>query len=50
MTTVDLRGKNVLITGPTSGIGRDTALALANAGAKLILVARNPDKCERVAN
>jgi NAD(P)-dependent dehydrogenase (short-subunit alcohol dehydrogenase family) len=50
VTTVDLRGKNVLITGPTSGIGRGTALALANAGAKLILVARNPDKCERVAN
>ncbi len=47
--TVDLSGKNVLITGPTSGIGRGTALALAKAGAKLILVARNPDKCEQVA-
>ena len=46
--TVDLKGKNVLITGPTSGIGRGTALVLAEAGAKLILVARNPRKCERV--
>jgi NAD(P)-dependent dehydrogenase (short-subunit alcohol dehydrogenase family) len=45
----DLSGKNVLVTGPTSGIGRGTALELAKAGAKLILVARNPDKCEQVA-
>jgi NAD(P)-dependent dehydrogenase (short-subunit alcohol dehydrogenase family) len=33
----DLSGKNVLVTGPTSGIGRGTALELAKAGAKLIL-------------
>ena len=46
---LDLSGKNVLVTGPTSGIGRGTALALAEAGAKLILVARNPNKCEQVA-
>jgi len=46
---LDLSGKNVLVTGPTSGIGRGTALALAEAGAKLILVARNPRKCEQVA-
>jgi len=48
--TADLSGKNVLVTGPTSGIGRGTALALGKAGAKLILVARNPDKCEQVAH
>lgn len=48
--TGDLSGKNVLVTGPTSGIGRGTALALAKAGAKLILVARNPEKCQQVAN
>jgi len=47
--TRDLSGKNVLITGPTSGIGRGTAVELAKAGAKLILVARNPSKCEQVA-
>ena len=47
--TRDLSGKNVVVTGPTSGIGRGTALELAKAGAKLILVARNPDKCEQVA-
>jgi NAD(P)-dependent dehydrogenase (short-subunit alcohol dehydrogenase family) len=49
MTTHSLAGKNALVTGPTSGIGRGTALALAAAGAKLILVARNPDKCADVA-
>ena len=45
----DLSAKNAVVTGPTSGIGRGTALALAAAGAKLILVARNPDKCDQVA-
>jgi len=46
----DLSGKNVLVTGPTSGIGRGTALALSKAGAKLIFVARNPEKCKDAAN
>ena len=41
--------KNVVVTGPTSGIGRGTATTLAASGAKLILVARNPDKCAAVA-
>jgi NAD(P)-dependent dehydrogenase (short-subunit alcohol dehydrogenase family) len=45
----DLAGKNVVVTGPTSGIGRGTALALAGSGARVILVARNPDKCAAVA-
>ncbi len=47
--TEALSGRNVLVTGPTSGIGRGTALALAARGARLILVARNPDKCSAVA-
>ena len=47
--TEDLSAKNAVVTGPTSGIGRGTALAFAAAGAKLILVARNPDKCDQVA-
>ncbi len=49
MSAEDLRGKNVVVTGPTSGIGKGTALALAARGAKLILVARNPDKSAAVA-
>jgi retinol dehydrogenase-12 len=43
-------GKNAVVTGPTSGIGRGTALALAADGAKVILVARNPEKCAKVAD
>ncbi|MGB5810983.1 MAG: SDR family oxidoreductase [Polyangiales bacterium] len=48
MSPSELTGTNVVVTGPTSGIGRGTALHLAASGAKLILVARNPDKCAAV--
>ncbi len=44
----DLHGKYALVTGPTSGIGRGTALALGRAGATLILLARNPARCAEV--
>ena len=39
-----MQGKNVLITGPTEGIGRATAVALAERGARLHLLCRNPEK------
>jgi len=38
--------KNVFITGPTEGIGKATALALASEGANLHLLCRNPSKAE----
>jgi len=41
-----IQGKNVLITGPTEGIGRATAFALAERGARLHLLCRNPTKAE----
>ncbi|MEM8608621.1 MAG: SDR family oxidoreductase [Myxococcota bacterium] len=41
-----LRDKNVMITGPTEGIGRATAFALAAEGARLHLLCRNPQKAE----
>jgi retinol dehydrogenase-12 len=44
----DLHGKHALVTGPTSGIGRGTALALGRAGATVILVARSPARCAEV--
>ena len=39
-----LRGRTVLITGPTSGLGRAAADALAALGARLILVGRSPER------
>jgi NAD(P)-dependent dehydrogenase (short-subunit alcohol dehydrogenase family) len=40
---VDLSGKTCVITGASSGLGRESARALAAAGARVILAARNAD-------
>lgn len=40
---VDLSGKTCVITGASSGLGRESARALAAAGAQVILAARNTD-------
>ena len=44
MSTLAMKGKVVIVTGATSGIGRATAEGLASMGAKLILVGRNEDR------
>ena len=41
---IDLSGKTVIVTGASSGLGVETARALAKAGAKVVLPGRSPDK------
>ena len=43
-----MQGKTVVITGATSGIGEVAAIRLARQGARLLLVARDPRRAERV--
>jgi NAD(P)-dependent dehydrogenase (short-subunit alcohol dehydrogenase family) len=45
----DLAGRTALVTGAGRGIGRGCAIALAEAGADLVLVSRSPDELEEVA-
>lgn len=46
---VDLRGKTAIVTGASSGIGVETARALAGAGASVTLAVRDTAAGERVA-
>ncbi len=43
-------GKVIVITGASSGIGRALALALASDAAKLVLVARDRERLQSVAD
>ena len=49
MADYSLAGKTVVITGPTSGLGRAAAEVLARSGASLVLVGRSPSKLVTVA-
>jgi 3-oxoacyl-[acyl-carrier protein] reductase len=44
-----LAGKVALVTGASQGIGRETALALAEAGANVAIAARNEEKLVKLA-
>ena len=44
-----VKGKVVAITGASSGIGEATAVALAKAGARVVMGARRTDRLERIA-
>lgn len=49
LDTFNLAGKTALVTGGYRGIGNAIAWALAEAGASLIIAARNLDKAEQAA-
>jgi NAD(P)-dependent dehydrogenase (short-subunit alcohol dehydrogenase family) len=40
-------GRFILVTGASSGLGRETAIALSNLGARLALTGRNSERLER---
>ncbi|HVB93961.1 MAG TPA: SDR family oxidoreductase [Acidimicrobiales bacterium] len=44
-----MQGKVVVVTGSNSGIGRETAKALASMGATTVLACRSPEKAETAA-
>lgn len=46
---VDLTGRRAVVTGAGSGLGRETARALASAGAEVTLAVRDVEAGERVA-
>ena len=49
MKLFDLTGKTAIVSGGGKGIGRQMAEGLAEAGANLVLCARNAERCEQAA-
>jgi NAD(P)-dependent dehydrogenase (short-subunit alcohol dehydrogenase family) len=47
---IDFSGKTIIVTGASSGIGRETTILLSKLGAKLILIARNKEKLRDTIN
>jgi short-subunit dehydrogenase len=45
-----IKGQKILITGASSGIGKETARKIGEAGGEVILVSRTREKLEEVAN
>ena len=47
--TSAIRGRKIMITGASSGIGREAALRIGEAGGEVLLVSRTREKLEEVA-
>ena len=47
---MDFKNRTVLITGASSGIGKQTAIEFAKQGANIILVARRKEKLDEIAS
>lgn len=47
---MDLSGKNILVTGASSGIGKGIAIFLSKIGANIIMAARNEEKLKETYN
>ena len=45
---LNLKGKTALVCGASDGIGKAAAMELAQMGARVVLLARNPEKLEKV--
>lgn len=48
MNPMDLKGKNIMVTGASSGIGKSIAIVLSKMGANIIMVARNGERLKAV--
>jgi len=46
---MDLSGRTILVTGASSGIGRETCVVLAGLGARIVLTGRRREELERTA-
>ena len=47
---MDIKGARIVVTGASAGIGRAAAIAFAEAGAHLHLIARREDRLNEVAD
>ena len=46
---MDLSGRKYIVTGASSGLGRQACITLSNLGATVFAVARNAEKLEETA-
>ena len=47
MDKFDFNGKKVLVTGASSGVGREVAILLSAMGAKVVIVARRESELQK---